>query len=403
MKILFPLHGLVRWNGGVDLVRLLESALRAAECSREFELQFAIPVPSSPTHNLDQVLRSVRKRRARVCNANGDRGDPDALLQSAMSIVAQHSVTRVPDSAVGIAEAARSLNSDIVFPTMTPLPVGTPPAVGYVFDFQHKYLPHHFKPWTRWNRDRHFAALARGTAGLVVNSRNAKADAVHFLNVRPERVLAMPFTPYATEAWFTVQSAEAQQRYGLNSAYVIICNHFWMHKDHATAFRAFALARSGLPSATRLVLTGDPIDHRNPGYYAALQNLARKLKIDDKIIWLGLIPKSDQIALLKGALMLWQPTRFEGGPGGGSVYEAIGLGVPAVVSDLQINRELDQGIFTLFETGNPEALAEAALGMIKNAHARPSINTLRQQATRNLGRMGMAITEFLLQLTAESR
>ena len=37
---------------------------------------------------------------------------------------------------------------------------------------------------------------------------------------------------------------------------------------------------------------------------------------------------------------LIQPTLFEGGPGGGSVYDAISLDVPIILSNIEVNQEV---------------------------------------------------------------
>ena len=75
-------------------------------------------------------------------------------------------------------------------------------------------------------------------------------------------------------------------------------------------------------------------------YSSATSASFEKAGIKDRVQILGLIPKRDQIELLKHSCALIQPTLFEGGPGGGAVYEAFSLRVPAIVSDIPINREL---------------------------------------------------------------
>jgi glycosyltransferase involved in cell wall biosynthesis len=83
-----------------------------------------------------------------------------------------------------------------------------------------------------------------------------------------------------------------------------------------------------------------------------------KTGLKDRVKILGLIPKRDQIELLKHCCALIQPTLFEGGPGGGAVYDAFSLGVPALVSDIPVNRELpaDESV-RFFPAGDAAALA----------------------------------------------
>jgi glycosyltransferase involved in cell wall biosynthesis len=78
--------------------------------------------------------------------------------------------------------------------------------------------------------------------------------------------------------------------------------------------------------------------------------------VADRIRVLGLIPKQDQIALLRGALSLVQPTLFEGTPGGLAAYDAVSLGVPALISDISVNLELDEPRVRFFKAGDADDL-----------------------------------------------
>lgn len=95
-----------------------------------------------------------------------------------------------------------------------------------------------------------------------------------------------------------------------------------------------------------------------------------ELGIDQKVRILGLIPKVDQIALMRGSLALIQPTLFEGGPGGGAVYDAVGLGVPCIVSDIDVNREIDEDAVCFFKTGDADDLFMAMNTIYQNSFDR---------------------------------
>jgi glycosyltransferase involved in cell wall biosynthesis len=79
--------------------------------------------------------------------------------------------------------------------------------------------------------------------------------------------------------------------------------------------------------------------------------------LDQRVRILGMIPKRDQIEIMKRACAVLQPTRFEGGPGGGAVYDSLSIGVPAIVSDLPVNREIEDETVEFFPAGDAAALA----------------------------------------------
>ena len=394
MRVLFPLHGYVRWNGGLDLVRLLVTALSHQSVSARIDLNLAMPAPSATGRMFRFALRHMRGILAG--NPNLKPGNASALMRTAAEIAMQRNVVICSDDAKGIARAARISRADVVFPTMLALGSIALPRIGYLFDFQHRYMPQLFSTRTRRNRERSFARISADCEGLVVNSSAMARDVSRWLAVPSDRVLGMPFCPYAMPWSFDIDPADVQRLYGVTDKYLLISNHFWKHKDHATAFRAFAALRTDPAYAgVQLVLTGDPIDHRDPQHYGRLIALADELQITASIRFLGLIPKREQLALIRGAAALIQPTLFEGSPGGGSVYEAIGLGVPAIVSDIPMNLEIDRGNIVFFRAGDPFDLVQKIVQMLEAPTVRPSREALLAAGSTNLARLGNSISEFL--------
>lgn len=394
IKVLLPLHGLVTWNGGVDLMRLLVNAINRQTFTEQIELSFALPEASAGKRVAVSVLRTWRELLAgRLASSSGR---ATGLLKAAEEITTGRMVIPCSDDAAGILHAARVSRADIVFPTMHPLGTSSIKRIGYIFDFQHHYLPDLFPARIRKNRDTQFRRVVDDSTGIVVNSRQVAQDVERFLNVLPRRILAMPFAPYAHPWWFELDSTSFQERYGIGQSYLLVCNHLWKHKDHATALRAFAmLHRSVGLDDLQLVLTGDTIDHRDPGHFRRLRVLCDELGIARCTHFLGLIPKRDQLALLRGSAALMQPTLFEGGPGGGAVYEAIGMGIPAIVSDLPVNREVDQGDVRFFRAGDAVDLAEKTIALLTSPRALPDSATLLANGEQNLARLGNAIVSYL--------
>ena len=92
-----------------------------------------------------------------------------------------------------------------------------------------------------------------------------------------------------------------------------------------------------------------------------LMDLVSELGVSEHIRILGHIPKLDQVALIKSAEAVIQPTLFEGGPGGGAAFDAISLGTPVIASDISVNLEMDCGEVSFFSAGNQDGLCRAML------------------------------------------
>ena len=225
---------------------------------------------------------------------------------------------------------------DVVIPSLQNLGSDFPiPWVGYLYDFQHMYYPEFFDRFDRVVRRHHFSHLISEAPALVVNSRTVRDDIGRFHGVTATPVVAMPFAPYPRPGWLEADVEDAKAHYNVTSPYFMVCNQFWRHKDHATAIRALRELRElQVPGSDRqwqLVCTGLAEDYRDPGYADTTRALIKSMGLSQNVLMLGHVPKLDQIALLRGAVALIQPTLFEGGPGGGAVYDAVAVGTRAKI------------------------------------------------------------------------
>jgi glycosyltransferase involved in cell wall biosynthesis len=99
---------------------------------------------------------------------------------------------------------------------------------------------------------------------------------------------------------------------------------------------------------------------RKPEYIEYLHKLIEDLSLEKQIHLLGYVDKLVQLEIMKSCIAVIQPTLFEGGPGGGSVYDALGLGSPVILSDIPVNLEIPNDFSNImyFKAGDSEELAE---------------------------------------------
>jgi glycosyltransferase involved in cell wall biosynthesis len=264
---------------------------------------------------------------------------------------------------------------DVIIPTLTELPT---PFVSYLYDCQHKYFPQNFSTSDISLRDKLFQKLIDSSCSLIVNSKDTKKDLIKFFKVDEKKIIALPFAPQL-EKEVLEEYPEVRKKYHLPDKYFLISNQFWIHKSLETALNALKLLIDKGLYDCHVVFTGKMKDSRFPEYVSSLLRLVKDLNLENHTTFLGYIPKRDQLEIMKNSCAVIQTTLFEGGPGGGAIYDAVSLGVRSIVSDISVNKELPvSNSLLLFETKNSRDLAEKMILFWNENYIRPdSLSLLR--------------------------
>jgi glycosyltransferase involved in cell wall biosynthesis len=368
----------MEWGGGVDFLRMICDCLRLAMPEEPPELVLLAPRNSTSLTIQNAVLPWYRwlvaglKQRAL--------GSWREVIAEQRGLSSARQVARVADAIGGpipvryffgdkeLETLARVEGLACLLPSFRALSeVVHTPWLGYLFDFQHRYLPHLFSSDDREAREARFQAMARSGHRVVVNSRAVRDDCLQFLGGSRSTFVALPFGAAPLPDWFDDRPS-LRDKYDLPKNYFLVSNQFWTHKNHRAVFEALHLLsqRSDADEIT-VVCTGSTVDARDRGYFPSLQQYLGENGLTQRVRILDYIPKRDQIEIMKHAIAVVQPTLFEGGPGGGAVYDAVSLDVPALVSDLAVNRELDGQGFAVrfFDPADAQALANL---MVEQAH-----------------------------------
>lgn len=399
MNVSILSHGFVGWGGGVDFVRFVASAIA---CISADEMQSKrIIIPSNDArlkiirlayHPLKTALKQIE---------NGERptweiraSQPKEFYKTAFADLAtQFEIVHSGSSYHAQLSKAVKAGSDIVLPCIVPPKKNFPLAwIGYLPDFQHLHLPHFFSEQEIMERNKNFRHMLDTASHIIVNANAVKNDIMQFHADHKAEIHVLPFSPCPQAAWLN-DDLDVRAQYEINKPYFIICNQFWKHKEHATAFKAFAeyLQQGG---EALLVCTGATDDYRFPKYFPELQHLIQQLNLASHIRILGHIPKTEQISLVKHALAVVQPTLCEGGPGGGASYDAIALGVPLIASDISVNFEISCGDVTFFKAGDAISLTQKLHDRGLIAIERPSNDFLMNAGKERQRQCG----EFILKV-----
>lgn len=231
------------------------------------------------------------------------------------------------------------------------------PQVCWIPDFQHLNHPEFFPQAEIARRDAAQRRIFSAATRVVVSNQCGFEDAVRHFPQATDRIVVLPFVMFLGRNWRQPDAPAVARRLGLPPKFLLFPAQFWKHKNHACLFEAIRLARDRAGcSGITLLSTGHPEDARDPKHAPALRAYIHEHGLEDAIRILGLIPREDQVQLMRGAVAIAQPSFFEGWSA--LVEEARSLGKIIFASDIPMHREQAFEGMHLFDPNAPEALAD---------------------------------------------
>jgi glycosyltransferase involved in cell wall biosynthesis len=370
MKVGIPIAGFMDWGGGIDFLRIILKGLNAVQEKHNLQLVILAPEAKELSY-LEKFKLQIKKTINYLSNSNRfTTSIPKHDIQQikiTLSKEARFDFLLYSNSKKDLIQICKQENIEVLAPSYFNLGNSFPiPWVGYIPDFQHKYYPAFFSAKELRIREKIFVNYLSEAKTIVVNAKAVKNDITKFYGDVKAEVFSLPFCPLYKQD--QERNLVDISKFNLPENYFLISNQFWKHKDHATAFKALAEFIKQNKNEVHLVCTGSMSDYRFPDYINYLKQLIVDLGIEKNLHLLGYILKEEQQEIMLRSKALIQPTLFEGGPGGGSVYEALALGVPVLMSDIPVNKEIDNPLAHFFIAGNENSLAAKMLELLNVEH-----------------------------------
>lgn len=224
-----------------------------------------------------------------------------------------------------------------------------------IYDFQHKHLPQFFTPEELEERDKFYSLISHQASAIVLSSKSAESDFNQFFPGAAHKVKVLSFTSLPINTWYEFEPLKIQKKYHLPNKFFLLSNQFWQHKNHLTVFKALKLLREKCIYPI-IVCTGSLHDYRQPEYSNKILQVIHEFGIANQVYLLGLIPKLDQIQLMRRSIAVIQPSLFEGWST--LVENARCLGKSLIISNLPVHLEQNPPHSVFFEAESPENLAD---------------------------------------------
>ncbi|HYZ97792.1 MAG TPA: glycosyltransferase family 1 protein [Acidimicrobiales bacterium] len=281
---------------------------------------------------------------------------------------------RVAAENTWLAAGVRRDRIDLVHHVNAVLPVmGRVPGVVTVHDLQPFDMPGNFHPVRRTYVQRSVPRSVRRARLVLAPSEFVRQGIVDRFGVEPERVRAIAWGVDPPDNAVAVGSVQA--RYGLPRRWFVYNAITWPHKNHELLVRAFA-GVAAREHDVMLVLIGgaaqceDRIRAQIAG--TGLRGRVRRT---------GRIPREDMLAIMRGAVALTFPSRYEGF--GLPALEAMSLGTPVLAGDAAALPETVGDAGRLLDPDDAEAWSEAMLQLLRDGDERERLGAAGRARARS--------------------
>lgn len=224
----------------------------------------------------------------------------------------------------------------------------------WIPDLQHKYLPYLFTQSDIECRDKEFTRIADLSSRVVLSSETAAADFKKFFPHSNCQIEILQFRSSLPSSWYELDAVAVQQKYHLPERFFLISNQFWLHKNHLLVLESLKILHASHIYPV-VVCTGHLYDFRKPEYIDTVLQSISTNGLANQVYLLGLIPKIDQIQLMRSSLAVIQPSLFEGWST--VVEDARCLGKKMILSDFPVHLEQNPPESVFFERHSPKQLA----------------------------------------------
>ena len=227
-------------------------------------------------------------------------------------------------------------------------------------------LQHRNNPWFpevsaggEWEmREAHYSLGLRRASLIYASTEQGRDEIVSYYQVPAGRikVLRFPTPRFALASAGEPPEPEALRRLRVPKDYLLYPAQFWPHKNHVVVLEACKLIRERTGWDLSVVFVG--WDHGNRDY---LQGYARKLGLEQSVLFLGFVEQAELIQLYKGAFSLAFASFC--GPDNLPPLEAFALGCPVVAAAAPGVREQLGEAALFFPPADEQSLADQLLSL----------------------------------------
>ncbi len=323
IRIGFPLINSAGWTGGFNYLYNLLSALSEHQANRIKPILFC---------GLDADEDDVAKF-AQLENIEIVRSSAFNIARNKVSL--RLAVLTGVDGLV--LKALRTEAVDVVFENAIFFGWRMPiPAIAWFPDFQHRRLRDYFSHIAFWRREIGFRVQIASKRLVMLSSEDARTDCESFYPNSIDRTAVVRFASPIDAQLMLGNTAEVLSEYAISQPFLYLPNQFWKHKNHTIVIEALGLLKKQ-GCEVLVISTGNPRNFLHPDVYSKLELKVLELGLETNMRFLGMVPRSHVISLMRTCCALINPSFFEGWSS--TVEEGRAFGTPMLLADIAVHRE----------------------------------------------------------------
>ena len=202
------------------------------------------------------------------------------------------------------------------------------PVIITMHDIQEYHYPEYFSSSQKLHRKINNINAINESDHIIVSFDHIKKDLLKYFPIDDSKISICP-PPFA-EDWFLSNKFTSEEilnkKYELSKRFLLYPAATWKHKNHINLIKAMTKLIEDVLDF-QLICTGNITDH-----HLTIEKEIKKLKLEGKVKFLGIVPEEDLIGLYKAASLVVIPTLYEAGSG--PLYEAMRYSSPVVCSNV---------------------------------------------------------------------
>ncbi|HLN53764.1 MAG TPA: glycosyltransferase family 1 protein [Lentimicrobium sp.] len=212
------------------------------------------------------------------------------------------------------------------------------PVIITMHDIQHFHFPEFFTSLERVHKAIRYHISFKEADHIIVSFNHVKNDIDKYYKEEKEKTSVCPVP--LIDDWISSEPTSYEvlkKKYHITGTFILTPAATWQHKNHLAVLEALSILRSeGLNLFW--IATGN-----KTSYFETINKRISELKLEDQVIFPGIVPDQDLKGLYYSTSLVVIPTFYEAGSG--PLVEAMRYGVPVICSNVTSLPEM---------IGNPE-------------------------------------------------